>query len=100
MLIGLGLLLPPGGLRPVADREHRPTPVIALATVTGLDLLKLSGMIGRQLPFFSVIVPIWLIWAETTRLQAPPRSLTPPNRTRSRASACDGIPGPPSYRRS
>jgi lactate permease len=39
------------------------TPVIALAAVTGLDLLQLSGMIGRQLPFFSVIVPIWLIWA-------------------------------------
>ena len=39
------------------------SPVIALAAVTGLDLLEISGMIGRQLPFFSVIVPIWLIWA-------------------------------------
>ena len=39
------------------------TPVIALHTVTDLDLLKLSAMIGRQLPFFSVIVPFWLIWA-------------------------------------
>jgi lactate permease len=39
------------------------TPVIALHTVTNLDLLKLSAMIGRQLPFFSVIVPFWLIWA-------------------------------------
>ncbi|HQR52133.1 MAG TPA: L-lactate permease [Burkholderiales bacterium] len=39
------------------------TPVIVLAAVTGLDLLQLSAMIGRQLPFFSVIVPFWLIWA-------------------------------------
>jgi lactate permease len=34
-----------------------------LAGVTGLDMLQLSGMVGRQLPFFSVIVPFWLIWA-------------------------------------
>ena len=39
------------------------TPVIALAAVTGLDLLELSGMIGRQLPLFSLIVPFWLIGA-------------------------------------
>src|SRR5438046_3197680 len=39
------------------------SPLIALAGVTGLDLLQLSGMVGRQLPFFSVIVPFWLIWA-------------------------------------
>ena len=38
-------------------------PVIALAAVTGLDLHELSAMIGRQLPFFSAIVPFWLIWA-------------------------------------
>ena len=31
--------------------------------MTGLDLLKLSAMVGRQLPFFSVIVPFWLVWA-------------------------------------
>ena len=37
------------------------TPVIALAAVTGLDLLQLSGMIGRQLPIFSVIVPFWVM---------------------------------------
>ena len=36
--------------------------MIALAAVTGLDSSS-SAMIGRQLPFFSVIVPIWLIWA-------------------------------------
>ena len=39
------------------------TPIVVLAAVTGLDLLELSGMVGRQLPFFSLIVPFWLIWA-------------------------------------
>ncbi|MDO9384134.1 MAG: L-lactate permease [Hyphomicrobiaceae bacterium] len=39
------------------------TPIIALQAVTGLDLLELSGMVGRQLPFFAVLVPFWLIWA-------------------------------------
>ena len=39
------------------------TPLIALAGVTGLDLLALSAMVGRQLPFFSIIVPFWLVWA-------------------------------------
>jgi lactate permease len=39
------------------------TPVIALAAVTGLDLHQLSAMVGRQLPFFSIIVPFWVVWA-------------------------------------
>jgi len=39
------------------------TPIIALAGVTGLDLHLLSAMIGRQLPFFSVLVPFWVVWA-------------------------------------
>ena len=39
------------------------TPIIALAAVTGLDLQQLSSMVGRQLPFFSLLVPFWLIWA-------------------------------------
>jgi lactate permease len=39
------------------------TPIIALAGVTGLDLHKLSAMAGRQLPFFSLIVPFWVVWA-------------------------------------
>jgi lactate permease len=39
------------------------TPIVVLAAVTGLDLLDLSAMVGRQLPFFSVLVPFWLIWA-------------------------------------
>ena len=39
------------------------TPLIALQGVTGLDLRALSGMVGRQLPLFSLIVPFWLIAA-------------------------------------
>ena len=39
------------------------TPIIALQGVTELDLFELSAMVGRQLPFFSLIVPFWLIWA-------------------------------------
>mgnify|MGYP003694643429 CR=1 FL=1 len=39
------------------------TPVITLAAVTGLDVNALSAMVGRQLPFFSLLVPFWLIWA-------------------------------------
>jgi lactate permease len=39
------------------------TPIITLAAVTGLDLLELSAMAGRQLPFFSVLVPFWVVWA-------------------------------------
>ncbi len=39
------------------------TPIIALSKVTGIDELTLSGMVGRQLPFFSLIVPFWVIWA-------------------------------------
>src|SRR6266481_2120559 len=38
------------------------TPIITLAKVTGLDEMKLSQMAGRQLPFFSLIVPAWLVW--------------------------------------
>ncbi len=39
------------------------TPILALAGVTGLDLHQLSAMAGRQLPFFSLIVPFWVVWA-------------------------------------
>ena len=69
MLMGLGFSpLSAAGLSLIANTAPVAfgalgTPVIALAAVTGLDLLELSGMIGRQLPFFSVIVPFWLIWA-------------------------------------
>ena len=39
------------------------TPIITLAKVTGLDEMALSKMVGRQLPFFSVLVPFWVVWA-------------------------------------
>jgi lactate permease len=39
------------------------TPIFALQGVTGLDLYELSGMVGRQLPFFSLLVPFWLVCA-------------------------------------
>jgi len=39
------------------------TPIITLSKVTGIDEFALSKMVGRQLPFFSVVVPFWLVWA-------------------------------------
>ncbi|KHJ55326.1 lactate permease [Aureimonas altamirensis] len=69
LLIGLGFSpLAASGLSLIANTAPVAfgalgTPVIALSAVTGLDLLELSGMIGRQLPFFSLLVPFWLIWA-------------------------------------
>ena len=41
------------------------TPILALSSVTGLDLMHLSAMIGRQLPLFSFIVPFWVVCAMT-----------------------------------
>ena len=69
ILIGLGFSpLAASGLALIANTAPVAygalgSPVIALAAVTGLDLLQLSSMIGRQLPFFSILVPFWLIWA-------------------------------------
>src|SRR5215813_13548625 len=69
MLIGLGFkplaaagLALIGNTAPVAYGALG-TPVTTLATVTGLPVLKLSAMVGRQLPFFSVLVPFWLVAA-------------------------------------
>ena len=39
------------------------TPVIALAKATGISEIALSAMVGRQLPFFSLIIPFWVVWA-------------------------------------
>jgi lactate permease len=69
MLIGLGFSpLAASGLSLIANTAPVAygalgTPIIALAAVTGLDLHELSAMVGRQLPFFSVLVPFWLIVA-------------------------------------
>jgi lactate permease len=55
ILIGLGFSpLAASGLALIAN-----TAPVAY----GLDLNALSSMIGRQLPFFSLLVPFWLIWA-------------------------------------
>jgi lactate permease len=40
------------------------TPIIALSKVTGIDELLLSKMVVRQLPFFSLLVPFWVVWAQ------------------------------------
>jgi lactate permease len=39
------------------------TPLVALHGVTDIDLRTLSAMVGRQLPFFSVLIPFWLVIA-------------------------------------
>lgn len=69
MLIGIGFnpllaasLALIGNTAPVAFGSLG-TPIIALAEVTGLPLLELSAMTGRQLPLFSFIVPFWLVAA-------------------------------------
>jgi lactate permease len=38
------------------------TPILTLAEVTKLDVGQLSAMAGRQLPFFSLLIPVWLVW--------------------------------------
>jgi lactate permease len=69
ILIGLGFSpLAASGLSLIANTAPVAygalgTPILALQSVTDLDLYALSAMVGRQLPFFSVIVPFWLVWA-------------------------------------
>src|SRR5882724_8293929 len=69
MLIGLGFRpLPAAGLSLIGNTAPVAfgalgTPILTLHEVTGLDLLQLSAMTGRQLPFFSLIVPFWLVCA-------------------------------------
>ena len=36
-------------------------PVVVLGQVSGIDAMTLSKVIGRQLPFLSVIVPLWVV---------------------------------------
>jgi lactate permease len=69
ILIGLGFSpLAASGLSLIANTAPVAygalgTPVITLAKVHGYDLAEVTAMIGRQLPFFSLLVPFWLIWA-------------------------------------
>jgi lactate permease len=37
------------------------TPIVTLAKVTGLDEHAISMLAGRQLPFFSLLVPAWMV---------------------------------------
>jgi lactate permease len=69
ILIGLGF--PPlqaSGLSLIANTAPVAfgalgTPLIALQSVTNLDLFKLSAMTGRELCVFSVVIPFWLMVA-------------------------------------
>jgi lactate permease len=38
-------------------------PITTLETVSGLDARLISAMVGRQLPFFSCIIPAWIVVA-------------------------------------
>jgi lactate permease len=68
MLMGLGFSpLASAGLSLIANTAPVAygalgTPIAGLASVTGIDPFLLGAMVGRQLPFFSLIVPFWLIW--------------------------------------
>jgi lactate permease len=67
ILIGLGFSpLAASGLSLIANTAPVAfgalgAPIQGLASVTGFDPYVLGAMIGRQLPFFSLIVPFWLI---------------------------------------
>jgi lactate permease len=69
MLIGLGFRpLPAAGLSLIGNTAPVAfgaigTPVLTLAGVTGLPVDTLSAMVGRQLPFFALLIPFWLVWA-------------------------------------
>lgn len=69
VLIGLGFSpLAASGLSLIANTAPVAygalgTPIQGLASVTGLDPYILGAMVGRQLPFFSMIVPFWVVWA-------------------------------------
>ncbi len=69
ILIGLGFKpLQASGLSLIANTAPVAygalgTPIIALAAVTGYSEFTLGAQVGRILPFFSVLVPFWLVWA-------------------------------------
>jgi len=69
MLVGLGFA-PVGASRLALIANTAPvafgslgTPILALSAASGLPLMTLSAMVGRQLPFFSLLVPFWLVMA-------------------------------------
>ena len=85
MLIGLGFRpLQSAGLALIANTAPVAygglgTPVITLATITGLPLGVLSAMVGRILVPFCVLVPFWVLWSMCGRrkmLEVWPACLT------------------------
>lgn len=69
MLVGLGFA-PVGAARLALIANTAPvafgslgTPILALSAASGLPLMQLSMMVGRQLPLFSMLVPFWLVIA-------------------------------------
>lgn len=79
MLIGLGFSpLAASGLSLIANTAPVAygalgTPITTLAKVTGLDVLQISSMVGRQMTIFAIIVPFWLLiafcgWRNTLRI--------------------------------
>ena len=69
ILIGLGFSpLAASGLSLIANTAPVAygalgAPIAGLASVTQIDPFLLGAMVGRQLPFFSLIVPFWLVCA-------------------------------------
>ncbi|HVV01998.1 MAG TPA: L-lactate permease [Verrucomicrobiae bacterium] len=54
-------------------------PITTLEHVTGISALKLSSMVGRQLPVFSLVIPFWVVAAHSGwrgMLQVWPAALT------------------------
>ena len=43
--------------------QWRNISIAELQQITGIDPFLLGAMVGRQLPFFSLIVPFWVVWA-------------------------------------
>ncbi|WP_293763274.1 L-lactate permease [uncultured Aquitalea sp.] len=79
MLIGLGFSpLAASGLSLIANTAPVAygalgTPITTLAKVTGIDVLQISSMVGRQMTIFAIIVPFWLLiafcgWRNTLRI--------------------------------
>ena len=79
MLIGLGFSpLAASGLSLISNTAPVAygalgTPITTLAKVTGLDVLQISSMVGRQMTIFAILVPFWLLiafcgWRNTMRI--------------------------------
>jgi lactate permease len=43
------------------------TPIVVADQVSGIDALVISKMVGRQLPFLSVLIPFWLVFTMSGR---------------------------------